>query len=95
MKGLVKRRRVLAGSFNNSVAALQRNFALIVYSNPGFHWFCSTSLCDWSKKITHHPLNLSGCKTTTNRKSVSRVFTYILYEFLPAPHDILRNKTKH
>ena len=44
-----------------------------VESNSGLHWFCITSLCDWSRKLT--PLfKAITCKTKSNHDLVARVF---------------------
>ena len=44
-----------------------------VESNSGLHWFCITSLCDWSRKLT--PLfKAITCKTKTNHDLIARVF---------------------
>ena len=44
-----------------------------VESNSGLHWFCITSLCDWSRKLA--PLSKAiTCKTKSNHDLVARVF---------------------
>ena len=44
-----------------------------VKSFPGLHWFCFTSLCDWSRKLT--PLSQPiRCKTKTKHDLLARVF---------------------
>ena len=60
---------------------------------PGLHWFCFTSLCDWSRKLapSSQPIR---CKTKTNRDLVTRVFprltpfTCICFELWLAPWNI-------
>ena len=49
------------------------HFQSRVKSNPGSHWFCSTPLCDWSRKLTlfFQPIR---CKTRTNHDLVAHVF---------------------
>ena len=44
-----------------------------VESNPGWHWFCLTTLCDWSRKLAP-PSQPIRCKSKTNRNLVTRVF---------------------
>lgn len=46
---------------------------LSVVGNPGPHWFCFTSLCDWSRKLAplFQPIR---CKTETNHDLVACVF---------------------
>ena len=42
-------------------------------SNPRLLWFCSTSLCDWSRKLA--PLSRPiRYKTETSQELVARVF---------------------
>ena len=31
--------------------SISPNLQFTVESNPGLHWFCFTSLCDWSRKL--------------------------------------------
>ena len=49
------------------------HFQSRVKSNPGSHWFCSTPLCDWSRKLTlfFQPIR---CQTRTNHDLVAHVF---------------------
>ena len=49
--------------------------------NPGWHWFCFTSLCDWSKRTraAHQPIK---CKTNINHDVVARVFLRIFLRYL-------------
>ena len=69
------------------------NFQLSVESNPGLHWFCFTTLCDWSRNLAplFQPIR---CITKTNRDLVTRVFprlrpfTCICFEFSLAPWNI-------
>ena len=49
------------------------HFQLSVESHPGLHWFCFTSICDWSRQLA--PLSQPiRCKTKTNHDGVARVF---------------------
>ena len=44
-----------------------------VESNPGLHWVCFTTFCDWSRKLA--PLSQPvRCKTNSNRDLVTHVF---------------------
>ena len=64
-----------------------------VESNPGLHWFCVATLCDWSRKLAP-PSRPIRCKTKTNRDLVTRVFprlrlvTRVYFELSLAPCDM-------
>ena len=53
------------------------NFQLNVDSNPRFHWFCFTSLCDWSGKLAPLPQQIRT-KTKTSHDLVARVFPHFI-----------------
>ena len=58
---------------SGSKTLLQSNFQLNVESYPGSHWFCFTSLCDWSRELA--PLSQPiKSKTKANHDSVAHVF---------------------
>ena len=48
-----------------------------VETNSGLHWFCITSLCDWSRKLTSL-FKAITCKTKSNHDLVARVFPRFL-----------------
>ena len=81
-------KQIWVGSFR-----LRRKFQLSVESNPGLHWFCFTTLCDWSRKLAP-PSQPIRYKTKTNHDLVTRVFprlrlvTCIYFRFSLVRSDI-------
>ena len=56
-----------------SILFTKNDFQLNVESYPGSHWFCFTSLCDWSRDLA--PLSQPiKSKTKANLDSVAHVF---------------------
>ena len=50
------------------------NFQFSVESNPGLHWFCFTTLCDWSRNLAP-PSQPIRCKTKSNLDLVTCVLS--------------------
>ena len=82
-------RAFITSSFQSLSLKAQSHFQLSVESHPGLHWFCFTSLCDWSI-----PQQIR-CKTKTNHDLVARFcphfkqFGCFHFEFSIAPKGIL------
>ena len=83
--------------------AIWSNFELSVKSYPRFYWFCFSSLCDWSRKLT--PLSQPiKCKTKTNHDQerflschdlVTRVFPRFWQFFLTSSSHWFSKGSSH
>ena len=51
----------------------QSKFELFSESNPGLHWFCFATLCDWLKKNSRHILILFNYNAANSQMQVLRV----------------------